>query len=114
MIGSWTCPFHSHLLALKAPSSLPIPSVTALGCHGQPRGATRSTPARSGLSPTRRAAPLCPCLPSMWRCRHGHTAVMEVLVEHGAKTNSENKQGLTAMGCALLSGHVPAAKLLQG
>lgn len=35
-------------------------------------------------------------------------------MKHGAKTGAENKQGLTPMGCALVGGHVAAAKLLQG
>jgi hypothetical protein len=39
---------------------------------------------------------------------------MEALLKHGAKTGSENKQGLSAMGAALVGGHVAAAKLLQG
>jgi ankyrin repeat protein len=46
--------------------------------------------------------------------RHGHTGVMEVLVQQGAKAGAENKQGLTAAACALVGGHVAAAKLLQG
>ena len=39
---------------------------------------------------------------------------MEVLARHGAKASLCNKQGLTPMGCALLGGHMAAAKLLQG
>ena len=39
---------------------------------------------------------------------------MEALLKHGAKTGSENKQGLSAMGATLVGGHVAAAKLLQG
>ena len=54
----------------------------------------------------------CPALPLL--CRHGHTGVIEALLKHGAKTGSENKQGLSAMGAALVGGHVAAAKLLQG
>lgn len=45
--------------------------------------------------------------------RHGHTAVMEVLLQHGAKAGTDNKQGLTALGAALVGGQVAAAKLLQ-
>lgn len=46
--------------------------------------------------------------------RYGHTAVIEALLKHGAKPGTDNKQGLTAAGCALLGGHVAAAKLLLG
>ena len=39
---------------------------------------------------------------------------MEALLRHGAKPGAGNKQGLTPLGCALVGGHVGAAKLLQG
>ena len=31
---------------------------------------------------------------------------MEALLKHGAKTGSENKQGLSAMGATLVAGHI--------
>jgi ankyrin repeat protein len=39
---------------------------------------------------------------------------MQLLVSHGAKPGPENKRGLSPLACALLGGHVAAAKLLQG
>lgn len=68
------------------------------------------SPPQQARSPAWRAA----CVNVLPPRRHGHTAVMEVLVQHGAKTGPENKQGLTPLACALVGGHVPAAKLLQG
>lgn len=46
--------------------------------------------------------------------RHGHTAAAEALLRHGVKPGAVNKQGLTPVACALLGGHVDAAKLLMG
>ena len=36
------------------------------------------------------------------------------MLQSGAKAGSENKQGLSAVGAALVGGHVAAVKLLQG
>lgn len=40
--------------------------------------------------------------------------MLEALLKHGAKPGTDNKQGLTPLGCALLGGHVAAAKMLLG
>ncbi len=82
-----------------------------------PRSGTAS-PASKGLHAALAAQQQLPrpatLLPSPPCARHGHTRVLEALVQHGAKAGAENKQGLTAAACALVGGHVAAAKLLQG
>lgn len=40
--------------------------------------------------------------------------MIEALLRHGTKPGAANKQGLTPLACALVGGHVAAAKLLQG
>lgn len=91
------------------------------GGHGRGLGPFRPAPPRSRHSSLRMGTcrsqlqpaclPAC-CLPCPRR--YGHTDVMEALLRHGAKAGMPNKQELMPMGCALVGGHIAAAKLLQG
>ena len=47
-------------------------------------------------------------------CRKGQSSALEMILEHGGKASLKdvNKRGLTALGEAILTGHVKIASIL--
>lgn len=46
-------------------------------------------------------------------CTYGHTAVVELLLEHGADVNAGTTKGFTSLMCASYNGHIELVHLLQ-